>query len=154
MSNIGDNTKKSAKQIAQDAAKKIAREPLEILKSAGSQVAGTEKTPEGPRENQASQQPPQETGKPPVSEAEINAKSKRLMEALEKELEDIKKLKDQEALQEEQQEVVEEAQKVEANKAQPLVEPITAKKKHQMPGMQGKLDKLKKKSEIRMPPSG
>jgi len=86
-SNIG----KSAKQLAQDIARKMAREPLEVLKNAGTQVTGVEAP--RPPEAQPVPQTPEEQAKFVHHQGELqdNMKSSRRMEALERELGDIHK---------------------------------------------------------------
>jgi len=153
MNSIGSSVKKSARDLAKASAKQVLKEPLEILSSVGKQVVGTETGGQNvPQENQSSGAFESQVG--PQKEEEIKAKSKRLIEALEQELEDIKRQKEMEEQGKLQEEIVEARQEAEEEQAQPLIEPVTTRKKHQMPGMAGKLDKLKKKAEIRMPPSG
>lgn len=85
MTGITSNVGKSTRQLAQDIAQKMSKEPWEILKTAGSQVA--EKSQE---QVQTNKEPS------PSDEAEkLNQKDKtasiRQIEALEKELADIEK---------------------------------------------------------------
>ena len=89
------NTAKQAGQNTRDLAQKIARqmsgEPLEILKDAGSQVAGVET--QIPRENHPQNQNPGDQAKITGRENEQadKAKSARRMEALNREIKDIHK---------------------------------------------------------------
>lgn len=89
---LAQNTTKSARDLAQQIAKQMAREPLELLKNASSQVTGAEVSK------------PQESGEAPPQTSEDQkklighqqelldkSKSTRRMEALERELTDIRK---------------------------------------------------------------
>ena len=87
---LAQNTAKSAKTLAQNVARQMAREPLEVLKTAGSQVAG--ETP--------MQQDSFPHGQTPDTQAKIiqnqresadRMKSGRRMEAYQRELDDIRK---------------------------------------------------------------
>lgn len=90
-SGLAQSTTKSAKTLAQQIAKQIAREPLEVFKTASGQVIGSEVT--GPRESQPSPQTPEEQTKLVHHQQELQDKMKstRRMEALERELGDIHK---------------------------------------------------------------
>ncbi len=81
----------SAKTIAQQIAKQMAQEPLEILKDAKGQVIGVE-TPK-PQENSSQNQNPeiQAITDRNQNEFQDKAKSGRRMEALNQELKDIRK---------------------------------------------------------------
>ncbi|KKT33242.1 MAG: hypothetical protein UW20_C0004G0076 [Candidatus Woesebacteria bacterium GW2011_GWB1_44_11] len=89
------NTAKQAGQNTRDLAQKIARqmaeEPLEILKDAGTQVAGVEAGK--PQENYPQNQDSGDTAKITGQEGELadKAKSARRMEALNREIRDIHK---------------------------------------------------------------
>lgn len=86
---LAQDTAKSAKAMAQQIAKQMAREPLEILKTAGEQTFG----PEAPRtpENQPTGQ--EYTSQEQLGQKEEldSLKSSRRVEALNRELEDIRK---------------------------------------------------------------
>jgi hypothetical protein len=88
---LAQDTTKSAKSLAQQIAKQMAREPLEILKTASGQVSGMEK--QAPGESQPQPQNPEEQTKLIHHQQEIQdkMKSSRQMEALERELSDIRK---------------------------------------------------------------
>ena len=104
---------KSARDLAKQAAKQIAREPLEILKQAGRQVGGEALRPQTPQEG------PQAQGAEPVKpelKEKIKAQDRRLIQALEKEIEDIKAQKEMAGQQEPQPK---------AEPQKPLVEPST-----------------------------
>ncbi len=81
----------SAKNLAQQIAKQMAREPLEILKDAKEQTAGDSlNASEKPRENQADDQKKIIGEQGQITD---QLKSGRRMEALNRELEDIRKQK-------------------------------------------------------------
>lgn len=124
--------------------KKIVKEPFEVLKTAKRQVIGTEKLaqPE-PSRKEGVEGGTGETSS--LEEEKMKVKSKRLLEALETEIEEIRKqkeLKEEEKLKEEEE------------KSKPLVEPLPRRPRKVLGGMKGKLQKLKRRAEIRMPPSG
>jgi hypothetical protein len=141
------------KKIAKQTTKQLVHEPLEVLKTARKQVVGKEKiTRSEPGKEEAVREG--EKVSTSLEEEKIKAKSKRLLEALEAEIEEIrkrKKLEEEEKLKEEELK----AQAEEGGKKQkPLVEPSSRRPRKIMKGMKGKLQKLKRKAEIRMPPSG
>ena len=141
--------KKTAKQTT----KQLVHEPLEVLKTARKQIAGKEKIT---RPEQGKEEAVREGEKVSTSleEEKIKMKSKRLLEALETEIEEIrkrKKLEEEEKLKEEELEAQAEE---EEKKQKPLVEPSGRRPRKIMRGMKGKLQKLKRRAEIRMPPSG
>lgn len=88
---IGTSTTKSASDMARSIAKQIAQEPIEILKDARSQVVGTETgNSQGPPKVQ-----PQENNQAKVSSGQAELQDKafagRRMQALQSEIEDIRK---------------------------------------------------------------
>ncbi|MCK4588284.1 hypothetical protein KAT60_00520 [Candidatus Woesebacteria bacterium] len=141
------------KKTAKKTTKQLVHEPLEVLKTARKQVVGKEKItrPEPDKEEAVREGEKVSTS---LEEEKIKAKSKRLLEALETEIEEIrkrKKLEEEEKLKEEELKVQAEEEK---KKQKPLVEPSSRRPRKIMKGMKGKLQKLKRKTEIRMPPSG
>ncbi|KKR63267.1 MAG: hypothetical protein UU02_C0028G0009 [Candidatus Woesebacteria bacterium GW2011_GWA1_40_43] len=87
-------TAKNTQQLAQDLAKQIAQEPLEILREAGKQVAGGEQDTKSqdiiqPPDIQSSESRPKTTHY--QNELQDKAKSSRRMEALNQEIADIRK---------------------------------------------------------------
>ncbi len=103
--------KQQIKNIAKQAAKQIAQEPLEILKQAGEQVAGAPSVEAKPQQPQAEK---------PVTTQEVQqkkAKARSLYTALENELREIQ------VKQAQEQQVGEEVQPQIQEK--PLVEPAT-----------------------------
>ena len=150
---IGSDVFGSTKKITKQAVKQVVGEPFEMLKTAGKQVSGIESATAPIRQEPQEESRPKEENTS-LSEEKINAKSNSLLEALEKEMEDIRKQKEFEEekklKEEEMREQVIEAE--EKDKPAPM---ISAKRaKGAMRGMKGQLQKLKSKAEIRMPPSG
>lgn len=167
---------KQSKQMAKAVARQMAQEPFEVLKTVGRQVSGQEKSPSenpipSPKENIYQKQKP-------IDEAVVKQKTLRRLEAHKSELEDIKNQKTFDELQKKisegevvpienfselsmeqkqvlkaQMEAVSKRKEVLATK-KPLVEPSTKRGKGVLKGMAGKLEKMKKKAEIRMGPSG
>ena len=141
------------KKIAKQTTKQLVHEPLEVLKTARKQVVGKEKiTRSEPGKEEAVREG--EKVSTSLEEEKIKAKSKRLLEALEAEIEEIrkrKKLEEEEKLKEEELKTQGEE---EGKKQKPFVEPSSRRPRKIMKGMKGKLQKLKRKTEIRMPPSG
>jgi hypothetical protein len=87
---IPSDTANSAKNLAQQIAKQIAREPLEILQDIKEQTTGeTNPTPEQSNKNSQSGNPSENVHAENV--IADKQKSSRLIEALNRELEDIKK---------------------------------------------------------------
>ncbi len=81
----------SAKSLAQQIARQMAREPLEVLKTASSQVTGEEKRSSGEFQPQPQTQEEQTKLIHHQQEIQDKMKSSRLIEALERELGDIHK---------------------------------------------------------------
>ena len=87
---LAQDTTKSAKSLAQQIAKQMAREPLEILKSAGGQVNG-ESFPSNENPPQRQETSDQKKLEGHQNELQDKMKSTRRMEALNRELSDIQK---------------------------------------------------------------
>lgn len=143
---IKSDTTKSVKGLTKQVARQVAQEPFEILKQAGKQVVGGETL-----KYQAPQEVPQTQG-PGVAIPELKEKIKekdtRLIEALEKEIEDIKAQKKLE-----EQKRLEEAQAPEAKK--PLVEPSTKRSRKLFSfGAKTQAERQKTRVEKPLPPSG
>ncbi|KKT67526.1 MAG: hypothetical protein UX25_C0032G0003 [Candidatus Woesebacteria bacterium GW2011_GWC2_45_9] len=133
--------KKAVKQVA----KTIAQEPFEILKQAGKQVVGGETL-----KNQTPQRLPQSQspGVSPELREKIKEKDTRLIEALEKEIEDIKAQKKLE-----EQKRIEKAPPQEA--PEPLVEPSTKRSRKLFSfGAKTQAERQKTRVEKPLPPSG
>lgn len=89
--NTAKQVGQTARDLAQKIARQMAREPLEVVKNAGSQVAGVEmqKPQENPSQNQNSEAQAKIVQQ--QNELQDKAKSGRRMGALEQELKDIHK---------------------------------------------------------------
>lgn len=134
------------KKIAKQAARKIQDESLETLKTAKKQVVGEK------RADVSSEELPE--GVSPEKKKEIEVRGQRMREALENEMEDIRKQKEQEEEKKLRQEALEKQKKEEEEETKPAPH-VVGKPSRKIPaGMKGKLEKLKRKAEIRMPPSG
>ncbi len=153
MTNLASDTAKTTKNLARQAAKQIAREPFEILKTASRQVSGMEAG------EPAVQEEPQtsDVQKPKPEEVALGQKIKekdiRLIQALETEIKEIREKKAREEEQEKQIQEGEEAQKEEQPKA--LVEPAAKKGRKLFGfGQKGQAEKLQTRVEKPIPPSG
>ena len=89
---IGKQATKSAKSLAQQIARQMAQEPLEVLKDVKSQVTGAENQPSSEHVPQPQQSSPATNPEIQKKEAERDKlSSQRRMEALNRELEDMHK---------------------------------------------------------------
>lgn len=88
---IGSNTTKSAQDVARNIAKQIAQEPIEIIKDAASQVSGIEKSK--PQEKGQGGQTEDQSQKTKNLQEELKDKAfaGRRMQALQNEIDDIRK---------------------------------------------------------------
>lgn len=155
MGKIAQDAAKSAKQLAIDAAKRAARESNEVLKEGAKQVLGApESAPsqvsqEQPVKNSEEQMPEE------ILEAQLNAQKTARLAELEREVLQISKVREQRDAEKKRQKMMAEAAK--SQKEEPLAEPASKhSRKFGEPRkkIQNFLEKLKTKSEIRMPPSG
>lgn len=89
MNNTAKQAGQSAKNLAQQIAKQMAQEPLEILKAAKDQVAASETTPSNPQSSQGNES--QQKSVENQQKLQDNMRSTRRMEALNQELKDIRK---------------------------------------------------------------
>lgn len=125
------DTKKSAKTLAQQVAKQIAREPLEILKGAGRQVLATPEAPsQAPR-----QQTQQSIGSPDMSAhaEKVKKQDTRLLSALEQEIKEISMRRDQ---KEQQIKMAEHEQKQQAAQVGKESPPMVSSKRSRRMGAQ------------------
>lgn len=132
------------KQVVKQVARQIAREPLEILKQTGKQVGGevlrTPMSHEGPQTQSSGPLNPELKEK-------IKVQDRRLIEALEKEIEDIKAQKKM------AQQAGEAQAKVEPPK--PLVEPSTKRSRKLFSfGPKAQAERQKTRVEKPLQPSG
>jgi len=150
MGKITSDTGKSAKNLARQAARQIAREPLEVLKQAGKQVAGQETAP---TPEPQSFQPGVGQEVSPTKKQEIQKRDTRLIQALEQELKDIKNQKEFEEAKkkEEERHVLEE--KAEAGKPVPQISSKRSRKLFGF-GAKQKAESLKTRIEKPLPPTG
>lgn len=155
--NFFKQTGKTSQQAAQAVAKIVRDESFEFAKSATRQVTG-ESAP-----NHA-QQMPKENDQQVVNELEKQRQAIETTRRLEKLEAEIKQIRDQKKAKEQAMAQQVEQQKVAQIQAQEqtgLQEPSTRRKRGMLgamgkaaKGMKGKLQDLKRKNEIRMPPSG
>ncbi len=157
-SNLLKSTGSASKKVTQQVVRMVKDESLEMFKSARKQIAGEFFDP-------ASREQPKQDGQPQITEQQKQAKvlqSTRRLEQLEAEIQKIRQeaqAKKNAQLQNEQQLNRSQAQQEQAD---PLAEPTTKRKRGMFgatgnkvkAGMKNQLDKLNRKSEIRMPPSG
>ena len=151
MGNIGSDSVKTAKQVALKIARQIAREPLEMGKTTRESLTKLEgsqatKTP-------TSENLPQEKIITPEEKNKMETKKRSMIQALEKELADIrqqKKLKDEE----EKQEEIRVKNEEELGKPQETIGVSSKPSRRFGAGIKGHLQRLTKSTETRMPPSG
>ncbi len=154
---IAQSVKQTTKDLAKNFARQVAREPLEILKTATDQVRNIETRGERPADSDHYR----ETNKKPdlPDPQKLQAQSRRLMQAFEQELEDIRNLEAQKRMQVLNQEEKQEEYK-EEEKKQGFFSSVVAqgKKRRQMFGQKGKKGPNQPtgttKAEVRKPPSG
>jgi hypothetical protein len=150
MAGVVNDTKQTAKQIAQKIAKQIAQEPIEILKQAGEQVSGTK---EG-GETQTQGVPQQETQTPPPSEVQLKQKlqvqGQRQLQALETEIKEISQKKEQKEVMEEQEEAIQKQQEEQTGEAVPQVSSKPSRRFGQKQAAQKETTRVEKP----LPPSG
>lgn len=138
------NTAQPAKNLAQTMAKQVAREPWEILKQAEGQITRVEQVQQ--------QEVPAQQEVSDNSERD-KIRSKRLIQALQAELDEIKKKKEQEKILKAQQEqaIKEEEKKV----TPPLVEPAVKKGRRLFNfGRKTQMQRQQTQTERPLPPSG
>ncbi len=129
-----NDVKKTTQTLAQQAAKQIAQEPIEILKQGGQQLTGNEtqeNIPQGQNIPASTENIPTTN---PQEKAKLEAQGKRQIQALEAELKDIKVKNIQKEQAIERQEQIAKSQTAQDKK--PLVEPPN-KKGRQLAGSPG-----------------
>jgi len=153
MSNgILKQTGKSTKDLAKQIAKQVAREPLEVGKVAKDSIIGSEKP--------VSQEilPGQVASEKPLGQQEkaiIESKRKRLLQALEAELADIRKQKKIQDEESKRQVELEVQRQEEIKKSQISEIEVSSKPGRKMAaGIKSHLQRLKKSTETRLPPTG
>ena len=148
MTGVVSDSAKSAKNLAKQVARQIAREPLEVLKTAGQQVSGTERVA-----------PPQSAGIPspkefsPQEKAKIEVQGQRQLAALEQEIRDIQKRKQQEVAFKVQQE---QAIAIQAQAEKKELPKVPSKPSRRLFGFGQKAQAEKQKTRVEkpLPPSG
>ena len=155
--NLTKTTTKTSQQAAKATAKVLRDQSLEFLKSARSQTTGSYEK----NSNAAPTQPKLDAVDDALSDSKISPqelanikaeKTKRLKD-LEAEMEQYRKAREQKEEQLKKQEELEKQQAAE-QKSQGVIEPTSKKSRGLMPGMKGKLERMKRKTEMRQPPSG
>lgn len=152
MGTIKQDVTSSVKKTAKGSGKKALHEPLEILKAARSQVSGNERTTPQFDSKEFYEKSERKDEKFTDQEIdEIEAKRRKMLRDLEAEIDSIRKEREEKDIKRKESFA---AQKEEekTDKAPPVVP--SKRSRNLRAGMLGKLDKLKRKSEIRMPPSG
>lgn len=146
-SQVANQTKTLAQQIA----KQVAQEPLEVIKTGAAQVAGMEKP--------SSQPPPRQFAQsqsvPTQADIEIlkqqdQARSKQLHENLEREIKEIREKKKQEEI------LKAHAQAVPAQQNVQSLQPVASKPSRKLFSFGQKADAERKKTRIErpLPPTG
>lgn len=146
MPGVVSDAARSAKQIAIQAAKQMAKEPLEVVKQAGEQVKG-QTLPVG-------ESPSQEAinaNITPEEKAKIQVQGQRQIQALETEIKEIRIAKEQKELVEKQQELAQTEVKTETP-----VPVIASKRSRRFGGFGQKANAEKQQTRVEkpLPPSG
>jgi hypothetical protein len=149
MATIISSSAKSAKSLAKQVAKQMAREPLEVLRAAGTQVGAGERMPPTPPAPGVSS--PKEPS--PQDKARIEAQGQRQLAALEAEIKDIQKSREQEAAVKIQQEQAVAAQSQAQEKEPPKVPSRPSRRLFGI-GQKAQAEKQKTRVEKPLPPSG
>lgn len=152
MGTIGQDVTSSVKKTAKGSGKKALHEPLEILKTAKSQVSGNERvTPQFDSKEfyEKSERKDKKFTNQEIDE--IEAKRRKMLRDLEAEIESISKEREEKDKRRKEAFIAQQ-QEMKTDDAPPVVP--SKRSRNLRAGMPGKLDKLKRKSEIRMPPSG
>lgn len=174
MNTIASTVKKTSKQIAIDAARKLAQEPVEILRDIPDQILGIERKVESkPQQNS-------QGGGENLKDldAKDRQKAKRISSALTAEMEDIRRQNIFDELQKKvsRGELVTQAemspltyserdmlvgqmemikmQNQNASRGTILTEPPSKRRRGLFSGMKTRLSRMERKTENRMPPSG
>lgn len=144
------------KNLAQQVVKQMVQEPWEILKQAGHQVVAGEQVriPDTRQELGQEGTVAQQENEKPLAERD-RIRSQRLIQALQSELTEIKKVKEQKKLLQTQQEKIAQEQKEQT--FQSLVEPVTKpsrKFKFFGTGRKSQVERQQTRVERPLPPSG
>ena len=149
MAAIISSSAKSAKNLAKQVAKQMAREPLEVLRAAGTQVGGTERvSPPPTAPGVSSSKEPS-----PLDKVKIEAQGQRQLAALEAEIKDIQKSREQEAAVKTQREEAVAAESQAQEKEPPKVPSKPSRRLFGI-GQKAQAEKQKTRVEKPLPPSG
>ena len=152
MGTIRQDITSSVKKTAKGSGKKALHEPLEILKTAKSQVSGNERSAPQFDSKEFYERSERKDEKFTNREIdEIEAKRRKMLRDLEAEIESISKEREEKDKRRREAFIVQQKEE-KTDKALPVVP--SKRSRNIRAGMSGKLDKLKRRSEIRMPPSG
>lgn len=135
---ILNDTKKTVKDMAKQAAKQVVSEPFEILKKAGEQVAGIENN-ENSLDKENQQLPLEQNGASQgeqILKQKLEVQGQRQIQALETEIKDIQKEKE---VEKEKGKITEEQQKQARVQEKPsLIEPSSKQSRNIFAGMKKK----------------
>lgn len=148
MPGIVSDTTKSAKQIAQQIAKQMAQEPIEILKKGAEQIRGQETSESPPPSPEV-----ERTNVSPEEKAKIQARGQRQIQALETEIREIQNAKKQKEQARQQQELMQQEAKAKEEKPLPV---IASKHSRRFAGFgqKAQVEKQQTRVEKPLPPSG
>ena len=150
MASLAADSTKSAKNLAKQIARQMAREPLEVLKTAGHQVGGAETG--GPPQASPGASSPKE---PSVQDkARIEAQGQRQLAALQAEIKEIQRRKQQEEIAKKQEEKALIAQQAQGQKKELPTVPSKRSRRFFGFGQKAQAERQKTRVEKPLPPSG
>jgi len=146
---IAKTSVQTTKQATKSGAKAIIDETLEFVKTGKAQVSGSEKQVNNNQNKENQNSSVQEKGYSTAELAKKNAQARRLMQALEEELAEIRRQRDQELAEQRQKEEQERIQKLEEeNQSTPPI--AQGKKKRGFFGPSARAQKKQQGIETRM----
>ena len=151
ISGIKSQVAGQTKTLAQQIAKQVAQEPLEVIKAGAAQVAGMEKPSSQPPPRQFSQSQPAPTQADiEVLRQQDQSRSRQLHENLEREIKEIREKKNQERILKAQAQAAPVEQKVQS------LEPVASKPSRKLFsfGQKGDAERKKTRIERPLPPTG
>jgi hypothetical protein len=137
---------KVTKQTAQQIAKQLAWQSHEAVGEAKKQLVG--------ETNSSAPQPQPEKNTTPIDEAKIKAETIQRYQQLNSQIQQIVKEKEQVELEKKAREEYHKQELIQKTQALDNTVEISTKRSRRMGGQKAQLEKMQKKSEIRMPPSG
>ena len=152
MGSIGQDVKSNLKGVAKSSAKKAVQEPAEVLRSVPSQLSGSENRPSGFDSTQFYEKSDKVKESKDVDMAKVESQRLKMLRALEEEVAVLSRERARKDEERKSQATIAQNKSAETKSPEPYVSSKSSRKLKI--GMQGKLDKMKKKSEIRMAPSG